>query len=159
MRKLQPAVLTGINSPYTINSDFYDYGYIYVLPPLAGAGLTAFSVVIHLICFITNSLHPLVVLTLAIEFMICWLAIIGITGSQYTYGSGCNLGMSRDGFNSARDRTSGSYWGGYYYGSSSGDVTDDEWDAIMGHEESICQRSTTILVFSVLVTYVALFLR
>lgn len=52
------------------------YTHSFAVPPAAFAIITTVSAIGHLICYVTSSLHPLVVLTLAIPAMITWLFLL-----------------------------------------------------------------------------------
>jgi hypothetical protein len=59
--------------------------------------------VVHIICYFTSSLHPLVVLTLAIEFMIVW---IGTTVfSIVVYAQDPSVGCAADNYYQSYDNS------------------------------------------------------
>ena len=62
------------------------------MPPLSTSSMSILSLFTHIICYLTGSLHPLVVLTLAILFMVLWIAVTADVAVLYVAG-GCAAGF------------------------------------------------------------------
>lgn len=94
------------------------------------------SLFTHIICYLTGSLHPLVVLTLAIKFMVLWIAITVVVAVLYANAaeSGC-----ADGFGGSSSWA----WSEYGY------LTDEELQAL---SNGGCAMNTGILVLAILAT-------
>lgn len=68
-----PAITAGLCIAICLE-DWYTTSF--AIPPAVCAIITAVSAIVHLICYATSTLHPLVVLTLAILAMVTWLFLI-----------------------------------------------------------------------------------
>jgi hypothetical protein len=79
-------LLSAINLGLTASS-IGSPGAIISIIPLSMTIITIISVVVQIICYFTKTLHPLVVLTIAIELMVVWLAGIITTVFAYTLDS------------------------------------------------------------------------
>lgn len=98
------------------------------------------SIFTHIICYLTGSLHPLVVLTLAIQFMVLWIA--NTAGVAVLYANDAKTGCAA-GFGGS------SSWAWREYGYLDGFFTDDELQAL---SNGSCAMNTGILVLTILVT-------
>jgi len=158
------AVVLGLSAT-NVTWDFY--GFI----SLAAAALSVLSIIIYLICYFTSTLHPLVVLTLSIEFMILWLAaaIMEIIGYVFTKDSG---GYDDDYYDDGQDFSGCSAptydpndWQGYsgqerqynyttgtyeYTGTKDLNEYKDWYDSMRAAQKSRCGEGTALVVFVVL---------
>lgn len=103
------------------------------------------SLFTHIICYLTGSLHPLVVLTLAIQFMVLWIANAVGVGLLYANDAetvGC---AAESGRSSIRE------WSQY----DRYDTDEELQAAYAAHRKSSCALSTGILAISVVITWVS----
>jgi hypothetical protein len=71
------------------------------IPLLSLGSCSLFCTIVHVVCYWTSHLHPLVVLTLAIQWMITWLgaAIFAIIyHAQHIYPEYCGPQYDREGW-------------------------------------------------------------
>ncbi|TGZ85412.1 hypothetical protein EX30DRAFT_337779 [Ascodesmis nigricans] len=120
--------------------------YITVLP-VPAACLTALSAFIHIVCYFKGSLHPLVVLTLGIEFIILWLCVVIFEAIFWARGDEkCGArNMPKKYWDLPHDRDGYESYSGYR-------------DVFGVTKRMVCERYLVTLVFSVfeLVTYMFL---
>lgn len=140
------AVLIGVSAPkadtwtYSYYSSYYGYWDVGFFPVLIVACLSVVSSITHLGCFYGGSLHPLVVLTLAIEWLITWLGLsifIIIWYSVVLHPDYCRS-VDLDQFDS------------YTYASRYMDDSDFDAGALRSVRTEKCHKGTSTMVFSIL---------
>ncbi|KAI5853449.1 hypothetical protein BZA05DRAFT_418243 [Tricharina praecox] len=126
-----------------LSSSFMNNGFVVSIGPLSIAALGVISALTHLICYVTSSLHPLVVLTISCEWMVLWIATTAFEIVIYTQDPSTGCGSSED------------FDYNYYYGYHDG--SDDEKNAenkqmLDDYRKKVCQKSGGILALMALIT-------